>query len=351
MKTPTVHFSADRQPAPAGFDTAALLTAAVRSRGEPAPMIEALRRAATPPPVPGRGSTTALWELLASVAALDLTAARTMEPHVDAAAILDQAGIAWEPGTAWGVFAAEGPGMRLEATPEDDDGTWLLGGDKPWCSLAGSLDRAIITAAVPGGRRAFVIDLRQAGVVPAPSAWASHGLPNVSSGPLRLDAVPGRPVGGTDWYLHRDGFAWGGLAVAACWFGGAVGLYRTLHGAATRREPDQLALAWLGEADRLLASGAALLADAARRVDAGTVGWREAHRVRGNIAVLCERLLSLCGRALGPGPLAFDADHARRVSDLTVYIRQHHAARDDASLGRLLLEDAGAGRETGTSPW
>lgn len=350
MQTRTIRFTADRPPARPTAEAAGLVDAARRCAGDPAPMLDALRRTTTPPPLPGRGATLELWELLASVAALDLTAARTMEPHWDAAAILSQAGQGWEPGAVWGVFAAEGPGKRLQASTGHDDGTWILDGDKPWCSLAASLDRAVITAAVPGGRRAFAVDLRQAGVVPAASAWASHGLAQVPSGPLRLEHVAATPVGGTDWYLHRDGFAWGGLAVASCWFGGAVGLFRTLHEAATRREPDQLALAWLGEADRLLASGGALLADAARAVDAGHGGWQQAHRVRGHVAALCERLLALCGQALGPGPLAFDADHARRVSDLTVYIRQHHGPRDDAALGALALQP-GSEPEGAQSPW
>jgi len=34
--------------------------------------------------------------------------------------------------------------------------------------------------------------------------------------------------------------------------------------------------------------------------------------------------------------LALDERHARRVADLQLYVRQHHAERDDASLGRLL---------------
>ncbi|WP_372698150.1 acyl-CoA dehydrogenase [Arthrobacter sp. JSM 101049] len=350
MDPQTVQFT----PAGAMPETAfasAVLAAAGRCAGDPSPILDALRAETGTPPLPGHGETAALWQLLASVAALDLTAARTLEPHLDAAAILDQAGVGWEPGIMWGVFAAEGPGARLDAVEGHDDGSWLLSGDKPWCSLAGSLDSAVITATVPDGRRAFALDLRQAGVVPVPGTWASHGLSGVPSGPVRFDDAVAHPVGETGWYLQREGFAWGSLAVASCWFGGAVGLFRSLHAAAGRRKPDQLALAWLGEADRLLASGASLLADAARSVDTGRVGWRQAHRVRGHIASLCERMLAICGQAMGPGPLAFDAEHARRVSDLQVYIRQHHAARDDAALGRLLVEDSGAGPAGGTCPW
>jgi hypothetical protein len=47
------------------------------------------------------------------------------------------------------------------------------------------------------------------------------------------------------------------------------------------------------------------------------------------------------GRALGAGPLCHDEAHARRVADLTVYLRQHHAEGDLAELGTLAAE-AGA---------
>ena len=40
---------------------------------------------------------------------------------------------------------------------------------------------------------------------------------------------------------------------------------------------------------------------------------------------------------------ALDAAHAGRVSDLTLYLRQHHAERDEVSLGRTLL--------AGDRPW
>ena len=40
--------------------------------------------------------------------------------------------------------------------------------------------------------------------------------------------------------------------------------------------------------------------------------------------------------ALGAGPLCHDEAHARRVADLTVYLRQHHAERNLAELGTLV---------------
>ena len=49
-----------------------------------------------------------------------------------------------------------------------------------------------------------------------------------------------------------------------------------------------------------------------------------------------ERLAETIRRALGAAPLAHDADHARTATDLTVYLRQHHAERDYATLGQAL---------------
>jgi hypothetical protein len=48
-----------------------------------------------------------------------------------------------------------------------------------------------------------------------------------------------------------------------------------------------------------------------------------------------DEAITRTGRALGPKPLAMDAEHAQRVADLTMYVRQSHAERDLAALGRL----------------
>ena len=321
----------------------AYLEAASQGERDPRRLLDVLGAATTPPPVPGQGSTGDLWELLATVASHDLLAVRVLEPHLDAAAILHQAGHHWPQGSTWGVFAAESPGPRLTATAQPD-GSWLLSGPKSWCSLAGELDRALVSAQVGDTRRLFAVDLAHPGVGVEPGEWHSAGLAELRTATVCFTEVPAKPVGQAGWYLQRPGFAVGAVGVAACWFGGAVGLYRTLHRHTTRRDPDQLALAWLGEADRLVHSAAVLLDDAARLADAGALSWTTALRVRGQVAELCQRLLALVGEATGPGPLVADRAHALRVADLHVYLRQHHGARDDAALGRELLEPPAAGQ-------
>jgi alkylation response protein AidB-like acyl-CoA dehydrogenase len=103
-------------------------------------------------PRPGEGKTAVLFDTLCTVAAADLTAARVVEAHLDARAILAQAGRKAQPDHTWGVFAAETADSVLTATPEGD--RWRLDGTKPWCSLAGRLTHALVTAHVGDhGRR------------------------------------------------------------------------------------------------------------------------------------------------------------------------------------------------------
>ena len=321
--------------------------------GAPAPTIErALALAArltSVAPLPGAGDTLVRWQLLADLAAADLTVARVVEAHLDAVAILAEAALdadappGAEPGGAatWGVFAAEAPGAALEAEP-DGHGGWRVSGVKPWCSLAGRLSHALVTARVPGDRRLFAICLRDRGVTVEAGTWHARGLVDVPSGPVHLDRVPAVPVGGPGWYLRRPGFAHGGIGVAACWYGGAVAVARALVAAARRREPDQLALWHLGEADLDLEAARQSLLAAAGEVDAGravgATGELLALRVRSTVAGAAESVVARTGHALGPAPLTLDDTHARRVADLTVYLRQHHAERDVAALGRAVLD-------------
>ena len=154
-------------------------------------------------------------------------------------------------------------------------------------------------------------------------------------------------MGAPGWTLDRPGFAWGGLSVAACWYGGTVGVARRLLAAAAspRRADDTLLLMHLGIVDARLAEARTALADAARRIDAGAAdgeaGVLLAQRVRATVATAAEVTLRQVGHALGPAPLAHDAVHGKRVADLELYIRQHHAERDDVTLGRLVREFLG----------
>ena len=302
-------------------------------------------------PLYGAGNTLQRWDLLSTIAAEDVAAARVVEAHLDALAILDEAAatttfdrsqlLALGVGDAstWGVFAAEASGVRLQAEPVP--GGWELSGVKPWCSLAGRLSHALITAHTPaGGRRLFAVALQDGTVRPTDQQWVARGLQQVPSTSIELSHTPAVPVGADSWYLSRPGFAWGGAGVAACWFGGAVGLARHLLALGAAKPADQLADLHLGAVDLALTGARAVLHRAARQIDdrlaEGDDGALMALRVRAVVAAAAEEVLERSAHALGPAPLALDERHARRVADLQMYVRQHHAERDVAALGRTV---------------
>ena len=321
-----------RSAAAAAGDAHAPVAAALELAG---PFVDALDGA-------GAGAAGAL-DLLAAVGSGDLTVARVLEPHLDALTILAEAGMVAAAGT-WGVFAAEAPGSVLRAEPAGSG--WTLSGVKPWCSLAGVLDRALVTATLEGGRRLFAVDLRHPGVVPRDVAWVARGLRDVVSTPVGFDAVPAEPVGGTGWYVERPGFGWGAIRVASCWLGGAAGVLDDLRtDLATRPDPGEIRLFSLGVCDAALWAAERVTTDAGRAIDAGeadgAAGSLLAARVRAVVAEAAETVLLASGHARGPAPLAFDERHARRVADLGLYLRQHHAERDLAALGRSVLHADG----------
>lgn len=307
------------------------------------------RSVGTVAPRPGAG-TAALWRLLAETARVDVAGARILEPLLDARAILAERtaeadapaavrALAEDRTTTWGVFAAEGSGLRVDARREDEG--WRLTGTKPWCSLAGALDAALITAWTGEERTLFAIDLRDPGATARPGPWHARGLAGVVSAPLDLHGVAAVAIGDAGWYLRRPGFAWGGMGVAAVWWGGAQPIMDRIEAAARDERADQLAQVAAGRVAAASWAASAVLADAAIAVDAGVSG-REASllaaRVRAVVAGAVRTVLETEERVLGPGPVTVDETHARRVADLGLYLRQDHADRDLARLGRLDAE-------------
>lgn len=308
--------------------------------------------ASTTPPLVA-GTAGQVFATLAAVATADVATARVVEPHLDALTILAQAGVEVPAGSTWGVYAAEAPGLRLEAHPTEDGGV-VLDGTKPWCSLASTLSHALVTAHVGQERRLVAVSLRQTGVVPHDDVWVARGLPDVPSGPVDFTAVRASTVGDPGWYLRRPGFAWGGIGVAACWWGGAVGLARVLRAHAAARPESELLRAALGSVVADLADAEDALAGAARQIDdsAGTTDdsaatddatdWPLlAQVVRSRVRRAVDAVRTQVVRSIGPGPLTSDPAVAARVADLELYVLQDHGDRDLARIGRMVLERGG----------
>ena len=292
-------------------------------------------------PAPGSGRTGHRWAKLAAFTECDVVAGRLAEAHTDAAAILAELdGPPIEPGQLWGVWAAEPPDPVLTATHDND--RVRLDGVKTWCSGAGLCTHALVTARGPDDVRGlYALDLRGAGVTPMDSQWHHPGMSASDTRSVCFDGASAVAVGAPGRYLQRPGFWHGAIGVAACWLGGAravaAPLYRAVGDEHGRAAHDAHAHAHLGAVDAALAAATAVLWWAAAHIDAQPVEDAElvARRVRAVVEHAVDEAISRTGRALGPAPLVTDAEHAQRVVDLGVYVRQSHAERDLATLGRV----------------
>ncbi|WP_210131124.1 acyl-CoA dehydrogenase [Stenotrophomonas rhizophila] len=285
-------------------------------------------------PLPGRGHTLERWRALAAIAGRDLCVAKVMEAHYDAQAILaDLHSAPLADGTLAAVWAAEGP----QATLCYDEATGTVSGAKPWCSGAGLVDVALVTAHCGDVSRLVCLRTDAPGVLLQPQSWHATGMGGIPSGTVQFDHVRAEPIGAPGAYLARPGFWHGGAGIAACWYGAAVALASPLQ-RSPRVDDNAQAAALLGQVDMALQASAALLRELAAWIDAmpSQPHRSDVTRVRSVVERACVQVLDAVGRALGPAPMCLDPGHAQRWADLTVFIRQSHADRDWAELGRAI---------------
>ena len=300
-------------------------------------------------PVPARGDTLRLWESLATLGAADLTVARVVEPHLDALAILDEAGRRAQPvGAVWGVFAAEG-GERLRAASTDDGAVDAHGHQavvlprRPSHPRAGhGLGRRVPAWALRGGprssRRESPAGNALGGARPRPGAQHRPRVRRRAGPPARCRR------GGTSSGRASPG-------VASAWpRSGTAQPWPWLDGCARPRPTASLTRSrWPTSVPSTSRSPGHEPSSSTRHRSWTAPGSRPrtppgspCGSVR-SVADTVDEVLLRSGHALGPGPLATEGEHAGRVSDLALYVRQHHAERDAAALGRSVLSDKGDG--------
>jgi alkylation response protein AidB-like acyl-CoA dehydrogenase len=291
-------------------------------------------------PLPGAGATAQRWKRLAELTAIDVVAGRLAEAHTDAVAVLAElVGPEPKPDQLWGVWAAESRDAVLSA--RGDRKSVTLDGTKAWCSGAGLCTHALVTARLDSGDRGlFAVELQHDGVRPLPSTWRNTGMAESDTRSVQFSCTPAVRVGMPDDYLNRPGFWHGAIGVSACWLGGARAVAAPLYERAGGDSTDPHLLAHLGAVDAALTAAEATLASAAGEVDADPLNRKGkaeliARRARAVVETAVDEAIHRSARALGPGPLCLDARHARRVADLTIYVRQSHAERDLEQLGRL----------------
>lgn len=201
------------------------------------------------------------------------------------------------------------------------------------------LDRALVTGRSEESEAPslFEIEAIGPGLRPDPGSWPAVGMAATTSMTLTLENVPViREVGEPGYYTSRVGFWLGSLNVAACWYGGALGLAREFQSGDTAE-----ALGLIARLDGALLEMGFVLRSAADEIDAHPVtDVRKAEllalRVRDCVYRNCQVVITTAAELGGTFASTRNAAQARRLADLPVYLRQFHPARDRARLGELL---------------
>ncbi|MEX3785117.1 acyl-CoA dehydrogenase [Paraburkholderia sp. BR14374] len=296
-------------------------------------------------PLPGHGETLVRWRALAAVAACDLGLVKLFEGHTDALAILAELnGPLPPPGSRWGVWAAEAPDARVRAINQgiqnvSGEGAQVqMSGTKAWCSGAQALTHALVTAWRDDEPVLAAVALDHSSISIDTSKWQAVGMKATASADVTFNDTVATLVGAPHEYLRRAGFWHGGAGIAACWYGAAAQIGRTLRDACARRA-DAHRLAHLGATDVALRSAAAVLRETAAWIDARPSDDAQTRVLRARLAVeqAASAVIDHATRALGAGPVCRDARFARALADLPVFLRQSHAERDLAALGERLV--------------
>lgn len=290
-------------------------------------------------PTPGTGNTPERHRRIFAAGREDLSLAKLAEAHWDAAAILQEAGLQAAVGARYAVWASEMPGAYLQL--EDGPGGLLVSGTKQFCSGAGLVDRALITAGADGATlvevdlRAFPDCIHIDG-----SGWAVDAFRMTNTSAITFSGYPvAAVVGRENWYVQRSGFWQGAVGPAAAWAGGAAGL---LDYAMASRRDDPHTLAHRAAMHSNVWVTECLLQTAGDDFDHRPEcdPMMRALQARHSIEQACTDTLRRFARCMGPAPLAKNAAISRRYAELDLFLRQCHAERDLESLGRALSTTA-----------
>ncbi len=252
-------------------------------------------------------------ELITALLALgrtDIPLSRLAEGHVDALRIIAQAGASPRPDALYGVWASRS--QRTGVQGRWVSGRLVLDGTIRFASGAGILDRALVPVWLSGDEH-LLVDLAVAGLPVEDGDWVTTAMEVSRSHTIpvaQITVAAEDQIGPTNFYLARPAFFPGGVGVAACWAGGAARVADLTQ--ARVPEPSAAIQARLGRIRVQLATAAALVDTAARRLDRpagrqrarpgraagaehrdpGRSGRRRARRARGGPS---------SGRTRGPG--------------------------------------------------
>ena len=307
------------------------------------------------------GTSRPLAAILRRVGASDLSLARLVEGHVNAALLVEVHGPdparammrrAVRDGALLGVWGADGPAPLTWAARPGGGGT--LTGAKRFASGLGHVGLALLTARDgPDGPQQMVLVPADDPARHDPDAWTASAMRPTRSGGfdatgLSVDAAA--RVGAPGDLTVEPWFEGGVWRYCAAHVGGAEGLIArwTAMLRATGRLDDPVQRDRLGRAMAEAVAARAVVEAAAEAVEAAAgappeaVARAVAHGLLAREAVegACTRILALCERGLGMAAqdAAGPVDRMRR--DLSLFLRQ---AAPDAKLDRALATAAGHG--------
>jgi alkylation response protein AidB-like acyl-CoA dehydrogenase len=305
-------------------------------------------------PDPASGCTADRHRRLLEIGREDLQIARVAEAHTDALSILHEADRLPPADTLYGVWAAEDPScdLQLRESTNRTDG-FVLSGTKAFCTGAGIVDRALVTVRRSDVAYLLDLDVRADRVTFDACGWKTPAFAETMTSVASFDDVhvaDSDIVGAPGWYLDRVGFWHGACGPAACWAGGAIGLVDHAIEAGSRKSPDPHRDAHIGALAALRWQLQVMVEAAGHEIDRDPddvpVAMQRALMLRHNVERAATAIIDLFGRALGPRALIQDQAIVRRVSEVQLYIRQHHDEHDLESIGRDLRQQQCRGAMT-----
>ncbi len=296
------------------------------------------------------GSTAALLEVLTAIGDADLAIGRVYEGHVNALLLVERFGTAAQKADAArrgmaGVWNTDG--VRPLALSSAGTGD-ILDGQKSFCSGAGLIDRALVTASSPGGRRMVLVDMAPLAGRIDPGRW--HPLGMRASMSFDVDFT-GTEVGRTMLlgqpgdYLVEPWFSAGCIRFSAVQLGGALALLRVVHQHLRRtgRADDPHQVERVARMRVALEGGRLWLDRAARELERPDAERRAddviavARMARHHVEEACGLTLDLAARSIGVQGMLAPHPAERLSRDLMTYLRQPAPDAALASVGRHAL--------------
>lgn len=231
-------------------------------------------------------------------------------------------------GLRFACWAADDPDDPLRLLPDARGGE--LRGVKNFCSGAGVVERALVTAALPDGTRQMLLLPMEAESARVDLGWwqplgmRASATARVDFGGLRVRRE--QFLGAPDDYVREPHFRGGAVRFAAVHAGGAEALFDALRAQVGAQRDDPLVQMRVAELAIAVESCTLWLRGAAAAWGAADAGAERlavyADLTRSAVLECCSRVLSLAERALGATAFLRPRPFERLTRDLTMYLRQ-----------------------------